>query len=335
MTDVTDSLLLNSLYIENYRTFPQLTIEKLGRVNLIVGRNSVGKSCLLDAVRFYLERASPQFFYDLSTERGEFDDESQNISAVQNLFFGRPDPANGIEQKIVLGQTNPQTHLMIQFSWQEQVSPTITVKANGGTLFAYNLATLSNFKIAKWGNQHHFYVSTQGIDSQELSNLWDKVTLTPAEAEVIKALQFIEPKIIGMNITRNNRVIVKLSDQPAPVALRSLGDGLNRLLGIALALVNAKNSVLLIDEIENGLHYTTQYQLWRLIFELAVRLNVQLFVTTHNWDCIKAFQQAASEATSADGMLIRLHRNKKGSIVATSYDEEQLQIVTEEQIEVR
>jgi len=109
---------------------------------------------------------------------------------------------------------------------------------------------------------------------------------------------------------------------------------MQRMFGIALALVNAKDGMLLIDEFENGLHYSVQPDLWRLIFQVARRLNVQVFATTQSWDCVEAFQKAAQEDTQNEGVLIRLE-SKKGKIVATLFDERQLGIATREQIEVR
>lgn len=108
---------------------------------------------------------------------------------------------------------------------------------------------------------------------------------------------------------------------------------MQRMLGIALALVNAENGILLIDEIENGLHYSIQTDLWRLIFQVAQRLNIQVFATSHSWDCIESFQKAAQE-NEQEGILIRLE-HKKGEVVATIFDEDKLAIATREQIEIR
>lgn len=52
--------MLDSLYIKNFRVFKQLEIEKLGQVNLIVGKNNSGKSCLLEALYIYAKNASPR-----------------------------------------------------------------------------------------------------------------------------------------------------------------------------------------------------------------------------------------------------------------------------------
>jgi predicted ATP-dependent endonuclease of OLD family len=117
------------------------------------------------------------------------------------------------------------------------------------------------------------------------------------------------------------------------VPLRSFGDSVNRLFGIVLSLVTAKDGLLLIDEVENGLHHSVQYDVWKTIFALAQRLNVQVLATSHSWDTIEAFQKAAGE-TPEDGVLVRLLR-RGDDVIATVFDEEDLRIVTRDKIEVR
>src|SRR5260370_32304229 len=126
--------------------------------------------------------------------------------------------------------------------------------------------------------------------------------------------------------------IVRIKGIDEPLPLRSLGDGMQRMLGIALALANAQDGMLLVDEIENGIHYSVQPELWQLIFQIAYRLNVQVFATTHSLDCIEAFQTAAQEDKQNEGLLIRLEFSK-GEVRATLFDEEELGIVTRQQIE--
>ena len=52
------NLILNSLMIRNFRAFHDLKIEHLDRVNLLVGKNNVGKTSLLEALQMYARRAS-------------------------------------------------------------------------------------------------------------------------------------------------------------------------------------------------------------------------------------------------------------------------------------
>lgn len=100
-----------------------------------------------------------------------------------------------------------------------------------------------------------------------------------------------------------------------------------------LSLSCAKNGVLLVDEIENGLHYTILPDVWRIVFQLASELNVQVFATTHSWDCIKAFQGAADEHAD-EGALLKLAA-KDGRIIPKLFKESELAIATRDQIELR
>jgi ABC-type multidrug transport system ATPase subunit len=151
--------------------------------------------------------------------------------------------------------------------------------------------------------------------------------------------------IITQNIERVNLVgsqkgdgeripMAKIADLADPLPLRSLGEGMNRLFGIALALVNAKDGFLLVDEVESGLHYSVQPDLWKLIFQVARRLNVQVIATTHSRDCIEGFQKAAQAGAPGEGVLIRLE-TRRDEIAATLFDDRKLSIATREDIEVR
>jgi len=114
-----------------------------------------------------------------------------------------------------------------------------------------------------------------------------------------------------------------------------MGDGINRVLTIILALVNSDNGYLLIDEFENGLHYSVQSQLWNIIFNLAKILNVQVFVTTHSEDCIYGFENVLnSSIESGGGMLIRLE-NEDGKIKQVEFRPDELKIATNLNIETR
>jgi len=175
----------------------------------------------------------------------------------------------------------------------------------------------------------------------EVGQLWDSISLTDLEQDVLESLRIIAPEVERLNLinnpysprTRERIPIAKIGSIPEPIPLRSLGEGMNRLFGTTLALVNSKNRMLLLDEVESGLHYSVQPDVWRLIFKTAHRLNVQVFATTHSMDCIEAFQHAAEE-NEEEGVLIRLE-NESGLIVATEFDERRLGIATREEIEVR
>ena len=184
------------------------------------------------------------------------------------------------------------------------------------------------------------YVAPGAADrTAALGPLWDRIALSDLENDVIEALKLIDDGIsavsmVGGEGTRSSRTaIVRSSRLARPVPLKSFGDGLNRLFGIVLSLVNAKDGLLLIDEFENGLHHSVQEDTWKMIFRLASKLNVQVFATTHSMDAVEAFQKAADD-TPEEGVLIRLAR-KGDLILPTVFCESELSVVTRNQIEVR
>lgn len=176
--------------------------------------------------------------------------------------------------------------------------------------------------------------------TNDLGSLWDAIALTDAEQHIVKALQVISADIQAVSVIgsgqgryRSRTAIAKSTGYASRVPLRTFGDGVNRLFGVFLSLCNARNGVLLVDEIENGLHYSIQSDIWRAIFRLASDLDAQVFATTHSWDCVHAFQEAASESPQ-EGALVRLTR-QEDRIMPTLFTETDLEVVTRDLIEVR
>jgi predicted ATPase len=161
--------------------------------------------------------------------------------------------------------------------------------------------------------------------------------LTDREERIIEALSIVEPRlerIVMVKAGRSRRTAMAKVKGRSPLPLRSLGDGMNRLLEVALGLVSVgEGGTFLVDEIDAGLHFTTLVDVWRLVFEAAARLDVQVVATTHSWDCIEAFQQAAV-AHPAEGVLVRLQR-KDETFASEVFTEDDLTIISRESIEVR
>lgn len=366
------NLLLNSLEIQNFRGFRHLKIEHLGRVNLIVGKNNVGKSGLLEALRLYAQRGIPTLIRSLLQERDEIklyhsDINSMNaeieemLSSLRYIFYGRKD-VRGIVQPIYIGPMNsPDNVLSIVVNWYvELFDEDNGIKRRRLQPAEYGIADAlipyfdiqlgvqpkTNYRVSVRSTRllglevdeiKSSFIPSSGFNNSEVGILWDQVALTEYEKQVVAALHIIAPGVEGVSIigeSRDRIPIVKIAGIDERLPLRNLGEGMQRMLAITLALVSARDGILLIDEAENGLHYSVQPELWQLIFQIASRLNVQVFATTHSWDCIEGFQKAAQENTQEEGVLIRLSV-KNDEIAATVFDEEELGIITRDQIEVR
>jgi AAA15 family ATPase/GTPase len=75
------------------------------------------------------------------------------------------------------------------------------------------------------------------------------------------------------------------------VDITSYGEGVQRIFEISLAFAYAKNGVILIDELETGIHHSLLIDFTRFIQELSERFNVQVFITSHSKECLNAFVQ--------------------------------------------
>lgn len=186
----------------------------------------------------------------------------------------------------------------------------------------------------------YIYSNELATASEINAKRWDAIALTEKEDIVIDALKIIEPGIEQLRFIEDERSIynkripvVKLKDGSTRYPLGSMGDGINHIFTIILAMVNVKNGILLIDEIENGLHYTTQEVLWKTIFKLSKELNIQVFATTHSDDCIHSFGKVLNE-TGNLGQLIRLEK-KSEDIRVVNYDAAELDVIYKQGIEVR
>lgn len=360
-----DELLLDSLEIKGYRCFEHLTIEKLGRVNLIVGKNSVGKSTLLESVYLFASNFQDSYLSELLDLRDEpiwfsrvENGKVEYIYDIKHLFFNKPETEDN-EQILSIGNLkNPKKTIEAYIEWFEKSpeqkrlgkaeiyeshEPYLYVKRNDKLIYSHILSesfkTPNVYITIESEVLKNKFVPASGLSLLALASYWDKMSLSDLEIKAIEALKIISPEVEKLNfiqaIGKNVRLpFVKTSKFSEPSSLKSLGDGMTRILGIILSLVNCKDGILLIDEIENGLHYSILPDVWKLIFKTAKDLNVQVFATTHSKDCIEAFTQAAIDDEESDGMLIRLE-NKDGKIRAVNFNEDELETVERRNIEVR
>jgi hypothetical protein len=308
-----------------------------------------------------MNQAAPQVIWQIleSRDEGERSAEIEYVlEGLRHLFWGREHlqknqpvsfsigAANGSAQFVKMTLAWPLSQMRERVQNLPQVKhesdPGVLIEASPATVIAEPLNLFVQPLIPPQQlNQRCVFIPANGMDTTEITRLWDRVALTEAEEDVLSSLRLIQPKISKVNLIapqqaggKQKRIpVARLIDESEPVPLRSLGEGMARLMGIALALANARNGMLLLDEIESGLHYTVQPEMWKLIFMTAKRLNVQVFAATHSWDCIAAFQQAL-QADPTEGMLIRLGK-KNGGITSTVFDERKLTIATRDQIEVR
>jgi hypothetical protein len=359
------SLILSSLEIHNFRLLRNIRIERLGRVNLFVGKNNVGKSSILEAIQLYIYQDSA--ILDLLRARDEFrespsldDSVSSLFSGIKHLFHNQED-TNGNHSPIQIGSVDsPSDRLSIRLgfytpgqngegesSWlpieeQEIVNVLIPALAIRVGTQKETILPLDRFlrrpALSRVLSKKIplVFIPANGLSKAEIGKLWDEGIQQGFKDDILDILRIVSPEIEDLHlIGQSHRTpVVRVKRQKELVALRSLGEGTNRLFGMAVALVNAQSGLLLVDEIESGLHYSVFPKMWEIVFETASRLNIQVFATTHSLDCVQGFQEAATENQEEEGVLYRLE-NRGDVIVPILFDEQLLTVAAENDLEVR
>ena len=376
----TNGLHLPSLTISGFRGIGSLSIRRLGRVTLLGGRNGVGKTTVLEAVRTYAARGSQNALHELLHRREELvealdEDHDPAVSPdYAALFYGRIATP---ERPIAIGPTSGGDDIRIEVSTPADWSPeqrelfadlsgeadsrAVKVVYHDHEMLLPWLSAVSDPRVArsrrrssrrfqrglfdegKWPVIDCESLGPEMPSTSMLARFWDSVALTEEEDLALQALRLTCDGIeriamVGDQETRyrmfGRRAVVKVRDHARPVPLKSLGDGATRALAAALALANSRDGFLLVDEAENGIHYSVQRDFWRMILRVAHQYNVQVLATTHSRDCVAGFARAANEADEAVGVYLRLERHGD-QVRAVEYTEEELQTVADQGIEVR
>ena len=334
---------LESLSISGFRGIDQLDIPNLAHVTLLTGKNGVGKTTVLDGVQLYAAHGRFDAVRDLLMRHEElttYADEDGGVVYVP--AFDRLFHRNGRDRAIIaIGPLGDGPMLQIDEKADADERALSVVFDGRETIYSQQ----QQLHLSMFGDQgglvaHCELLGPGLLHNADLARLWDKVALTDHEAVALDALRLIfgnrvhRAAVIGEARGVGRRVVVRLSDHPKPLPLKSLGDGATRMFSVALALANCRDGILLLDEAENGIHYSLQSKFWRMVLQAAEAHNTQVLATTHSKDCIDGFADAALARADVDCNLVRIGW-RKGELRAVEYSTEELETVAEQNFEVR
>jgi hypothetical protein len=360
--------MFKSFQVKNFRCFKDLTIGPLERVNLIAGKNNVGKSALLEALWMLHEYDNPQTAAWVNIMRG-----LGNLVPGEQLLelYRNFDPENKIELSgtDMLGGNSSLEIKVDSLSNMSLYPPRSEQRAEGPFTVAADArhpVERPDFKITfhhtDSSGQNKAFIVTVGTSGnvlskegtvsskprsfflagetwsigERLSEKLSELKINKRDDRVIELLKILEPNLQSLMVAHRAGAPaiyadVQLSKQ-LPVSL--MGDGIRRLLAFALLFEELRDRAILIDEIENGFHYSVMIDVWKAIKTSASQFNLQIFATTHSDECIRAAHEAFSEGDTYD---FRLHRldSIKGEIESVTYDQETLAFALEQGWEVR
>lgn len=359
-----------SFTIKNFRCFHDFTLKPLERVNLIVGKNSVGKTALLEAIFMHIGSNIPNLTLTVDTFRGitqlELNAEemwgwffhnrhmdetielkSHGIDKKQRTLriylaesktstIASPDKNNGATPSPSASPTTLSESLELKFDYQEGKGKITSSRAFITNTIDGKKSLNTERALVKLAHEGVFISTHVRIPKEDVARYSKLERARKIEKEVLPILRCLEPRLRRLSLLAFGGESTIHGDIGIGdlVPLHLMGEGIVRLLNIILAIAHYSNGIVLIDEIENGLHHSVMVNVWQAIAQAARQSNVQLFATTHSWECIQAAHVAFMESEKYDFRLHRLDRIND-LIAPVTYDREMLDTALPTDLEVR
>ena len=353
------------LTLSNFRGFKDFSME-LKPITLIAGKNSTGKTSVLESVfLLYYGFGLPTVFSDLLTIRRIILKEYSAQNLWEPLFHGFD--AN-IPLKLAIDDA-----LAIEFQKNDNFAQARnvsedTINSFGSLRLSYflgckytqnNIAVECDYyiDIGKDGRQgiasigrgekstntiqsslHHNYIGPNvSFSETNLTEWFTEAALNNKKEFIIEALQILDDSITDVesfHVHGSPQIFITRSGIKMPTNV--MGDGIRKILQVALFLLSDIKKPLLLDEAENGLHYTLHSKFWEMMSTLAIKEGRQIIATTHSYECIEGALEGVKEAGLEDSFAyVRLDKSDDGRIVSKIYDGDILKHALDMDWEVR
>ena len=351
--------MLEKLQIRNYRALRELEMSRLSRINLVAGGNNSGKTSLLEAIFLLSGAGDPGLALHGNILRTVGDATQARMTQdaiVETLWkplFFRFDARSIIE---VTGDHEPSGHLSLKIGLETRNTVELALKDAGRVdltpteqqlVFWFqqgeedpvrNAAQLGVNEVEFKRQQHRIPFSASLQSTRARTDRDDAVRLGSLRKQkqghvLLEALRVIEPRLLSIedNSASGSPMIwgdVGLSEL---VPLSVMGEGMTRFASIVLGLVAIPGGVVLIDEVENGIHHSVLTDMWRAIDDASRRFDVQVFATTHSFECVQAADQAIKTYD------LSLHRLEVGDdrCRCVTYERSEIAAAIQHELEVR
>lgn len=359
-----------SFEVRNFRCFRKLFLDKLERVNLVAGLNNVGKTALLEALFLHCGASNPELTMRLNAFRGvesiKVDLGSWSETPWHSLFWGY-DVTREVElvgENTLNGQRSLRLKLVRREEEFAKLRPSVKHSLYEPKIIALSSEALAQVLELEYkdraGHAHNYYMILDPngmhieptpppppfpaiflgarirIPAAEDAERLGKLEILGQQDVLLKILKLVEPRLrrLAVAVVAGVPMIHGDAGLGRLVPLPFMGEGMVRICSLVLAIANSPKGVVLVDEVENGLHHSILNKVWTAVAEVARQFDVQIFATTHSLECIVAAHMAFIESGIYD---FRLHRleHVNDAIRAVTYDRETLEAAIEMEMEVR
>ncbi|WP_017306632.1 AAA family ATPase [Spirulina subsalsa] len=329
--------MIKSFYLENFRCFESTKATGFCQVNLLGGQNNIGKTALLEALLLmgdpsansilkilkFVRRFNPYFLQQMphltwenffyhrrATKQITFDFTLANGCQNQVIILAEQKTEKTLD--LVNSQVRPgdilnfsqtlNTHFPVQSYLK--INPLKNgVKLPENVIIAsQNGLTLGNSVVAANLFFTTFFIPANSkLESHQLATEFDKARFEGKADYLLQAFQLLDPtieQVESFTFGSPELYVKRKNEDNLPLSL--FGDAMTRIAEFVLIIINNKNGLVLVDEIENGIHHTRQEQVWSFLLKLCKLYNVQLFATSHSYEMINAFKNVMIQPDNLD-----------------------------------
>jgi len=351
--------------VENFKCFKEFELNDIGQFNLFLGDNNVGKTNVLEAL--LIDSNLSQFLHNIASSFVERNliftvNSSPEFNFMKLLFniFLKEDKIKFDLKYSDSKSENYEVNLMeySDLTQNDLKNVRLAIKSNNnkenGNKGIIKFKVNEKIEIDYIDYSLHFNSYTGYFPFVGMRKSYgDDLILFFSESiqksklltkELVSELQTFIPNLENIEISsgiiqNKNFLIARLKDYDGAIVFPSFGEGTSKLLRILLEISYCKNSRLMIDEIDTGIHFSRFKSFWRTFLKSAKKNNVQLFMTTHNFECLKYLKEVLLEDDMKEFQdLTRsytLNKLPDSSIKAYNYNFNEFEFALKQGIELR
>jgi len=312
--------MINELSISHFKQLKNIHLSKIAPITVIGGRNNTGKTSLLEALFMFYDRGNPELiirqfnwrginhldlspsgiwapiFYAYDMSKSITINVKQTDNTNEKLEIRHNEKYNKVIRTTPYVVTLPQTHITtkqhptesLDFLYSQNGQPTGQVHCViEGPQIGLHIEELRKSKT----NVVYVSSGTQSNPNEDAVR-FGKIDIAGGVDELVDGLKVIEPRLKSLSTISlgNQSLIYGDIGMGRKVPISFMGEGTAKLLSIILSIATCKNGMVLIDELENGIHYTVHAKLWDLLARLSKKYNCQIIATTHSYEILKSLK---------------------------------------------
>ncbi|MBN8551173.1 MAG: AAA family ATPase [Deltaproteobacteria bacterium] len=361
--------MFNSISVSGYKGLSDLKIFEVPRILLIGGQNNVGKSSLLEAIFMALDRLNP----DLLTRHFSFRGVGAvplTLDSWWRPIFGEYNLTSPIKIRL-LDSKNKWLEFIVRYdpsftNYNIQQAGTLLQSPNKSSATSIPAPVQALHISASYGNRQiqdsNLVMQPQGFSFQmnraegaavagvyissvsrssprDDSVRYGQLDLENKTGPILDIVRLIDPRISDLSVVaigEGSEIHANVDGFPRKIPVSLMGDGIGRILSITLSIFVSRSGVVLVDEIENGLHHSKLPEFWTVLTKACIAADCQLVATTHNYECLSAASKSTAEIDLSCFSYVRLDRSNRGKKLAVvQYSGDELSAALAAEFEVR